>query len=476
MTILTEVMVLTGFSLMCFALMTLAEDFAMPISTESLDYTEQTTSVDSLTDKNVDTEKFTAKSGKTHTTKYKDLMTLEPPRVTAEYGLEGTQERFQNVGVEGNTADFEPEVIQVWNQTSAVADDDTTQSSSETIQAWRHNASTTDNQNGLLPKSANASTIGNNTEVRYLNAADNPNKLVPKTDEVRHSNVTGVDDNASKLASEITHIRRQNVTGEDYNTGKSGPKTPPKERQNAARTYLNTSESLSETIQIRPQNLTGAQHNKNDSLLREIQTWHKNLTEADDKKTKLMPTPLQDQIMVETNTNASDSVLESIQVRRQNSTRADDNKFRSAAKDLWHYSGTDAYDTTISASEIVHLRRESVTGTDDDTTDSVPKAMQLSHQNLVAKDDDISSPVPKEIQLWSQHVAGIDDDITESVPEAIQIWLQNVAETEEENEDWNGYTIWDDYNLVDDSFQNNLEQESSVIAALLEGNSGKSLL
>ena len=69
------------------------------------------------------------------------------------------------------------------------------------------------------------------------------------------------------------------------------------------------------------------------------------------------------------------------------------------------------------------------------------------------------------------------DVSTESVPAAVQQWWEQLSDTEPcsdlENWSWAGHTIWDDNS---DMYQTNLEQESSIIAALIEGNADKNMI
>ena len=70
-----------------------------------------------------------------------------------------------------------------------------------------------------------------------------------------------------------------------------------------------------------------------------------------------------------------------------------------------------------------------------------------------------------------------NDVSTEPVPVAVQQWWEQLSDTEPDSdlEDWSwaGHTIWDDNN---DMYQTNLEQESSIIAALIEGNADKNMI
>ena len=69
------------------------------------------------------------------------------------------------------------------------------------------------------------------------------------------------------------------------------------------------------------------------------------------------------------------------------------------------------------------------------------------------------------------------DVSTESVPVAVQQWWEQLSDTEPDTdlEDWSwaGHTIWDDNS---DMYQTNLEQESSISAALIEGNADKNMI
>ena len=66
-------------------------------------------------------------------------------------------------------------------------------------------------------------------------------------------------------------------------------------------------------------------------------------------------------------------------------------------------------------------------------------------------------------------------DSMETIPAGIRTWSQNLEtgyDGEYEDWSWIGKTIWDD-NLTDESYRNALEIESSILAAVLEGTSGK---
>ena len=327
-----------------------------------------------------------------------------------------------------------------------------------------------------LKVSQNEATIDNDTADGITKADFNKSKFVSGGIRVTVNNMTAVEDNHRPLHAIIRYIH-QRITGTGYPISNA---TVHQRLTNVTADHDNTNETVAEIYDAHLQNVSGEYEDVADTVDK-TDKFDQNTTDSgyNDTKviTKTRTSPKKTAVDKDTR-NLENKTKHSMS---QNLARVNDTKEAFVnTYELLQHNVTGETSDELNDFETEAKWREHAITTDDSSTEYTPYRDTTLQQHLEETSSRTTDPilVPKLIPLITINQTVVEDDIVELVPEAVQIWLHNIAEIDEDDDDWSwtGSTIWDDYRVIGGFYEYGLEQDSSVLAAILAGNSDRSIL
>ena len=331
-------------------------------------------------------------------------------------------------------------------------------------------------EHGLaLNVSQNEATIDNDTADGITKADFNKSKFVSGGIHVTVNNMTAVEDDHRRL-HKIIRYRHQRIKGTGYpisnatvrqrltsvsgeHNNTNGTEIYDAHLQNVSVEYDNVTDTVDKTDDKSDQNITDSGYNDTEVIIKTRKTPKKAVVDID--------------------TNNLDN--KTAHYMGQNLASVNDTKEAFVNTDeLLQHNVTGETSDGLNDYETETKLRENEIKTDDSSTEYTPYRDATLQQHLEETSSRTTEPilVPKSIPWITINQTVEEDDIVEMVPEAVQIWLHNIAEIDEEDDDWSwtGSTIWDDYRVIGEFYEYGLEQDSSVLAAILAGNSDRSIL
>ena len=327
-----------------------------------------------------------------------------------------------------------------------------------------------------LNVSQNEATIDNDTADGITKADFIKSKFVSGDIPVTVNNMTAVEDNYRPL-HKIIRYRQQRINGTGYPISNA---TVHQRLTNVTADHNNTNGI--EIYDAHLQNVSGEYDDVTDTVDKTDDKSDQNIiTDSGYNDTEVIiktrKTPKKTEVDIDTS-NLENKTKHSM---RQNLARANDTKeaFVNTYELLQHNVTGETSDELNDFETETKLRENEIT-TDDSSTEYTPYRDTTLQQHLEETSSRTTEPilVPNSRPLITINQTVVEDDTVEMVPEAVQIWLRNIAEIDEDDDDWSwtGSTIWDDYRVIGEFYEYGLEQDSSVLAAILAGNSDRSIL
>ena len=326
-----------------------------------------------------------------------------------------------------------------------------------------------------LNASQNEATIDNDTAEGETKTDFNKSEFAVGGIRVTVNNMTAVEDNHRSL-HKIIRYRHQRINGTGYPISNA---TVRYRLTNVSADHNNTNGT--EIYDAHLQNVSGEYDNVTDTVDKTDDKSDQNITDSGYNDTEVIiktrKTPKK--AVVDIDTNNLDN--KTAHYMGQNLASVNDTKEAFVNTDeLLQHNVTGETSDGLNYYETETKWRENEIATEDSSTEYTPYRDTTLQQHLEETSSRTTEPilVPKTIPWITINRTVVDDDIVEMVPEAVQIWFRNIAEIDEDDDDWSwtGNTIWDDYRVIGGFYEYGLEQDSSVLAAILAGNSDRSIL
>ena len=328
-----------------------------------------------------------------------------------------------------------------------------------------------------LNVSQNEATIDNDTADGITKADFHKSKFVSGGIRVTVHNITAVEDNHRPL-HEIIRYRHQRIKGTGYPISNA---TVRQRLASVSAEHNKTNETVAEIYDAHLQNVSGEYNDVTDTVDKTDDKSDQTITESGYNDAEVITKTRTSPKKTEVDIDASNLDNKTAHYMGQNLARANDTKEAFVNTDeLLQHNVTGETSDELNDFETETKWRENEITADVSSTEYTPYRDTTLQQHLEETSSRTTEPilVPKTIPLITINQTAVEDDIVEMVPEAVQIWLRNIAEIEEEDDDWSwtGNTIWDDYRVIGGYYEYGLEQDSSVLAAILAGNSDRSIL
>ena len=331
----------------------------------------------------------------------------------------------------------------------------------------------------VLNVSQNLATIDNDTAEGVTKTDFSKSEFAAGGIRVTVNNMTAVEDNHRPL-HEIIRYRHQRIKGTGYLINNA---TIRERLTGVSAEHNNTNETVAEIYGPHLQNVSGEYGDITDTVDKTDDKSDQNITDSGyndtEEITQTRTSPKKTEVDIDTN-NLDNKTTHYM---GQNLARVNDTKEAFVNTDeLLQHNATGETSNELNDFETETKLRENEITTDDSSTEYTPyrdTTLQLHLEELSSR---TTEPilVPKSIPWVTINQTVVVDDIVEMVPEAVQTWLRNIAEIDEDDDDddwsWIGNTIWDDYRVIGGFYEYGLEQDSSVLAAILAGNSDRSIL